>query len=194
MAISTFWSPQAKQWYFSWYWLSRVANSYDTQGLSLSTVALIRIKYSDTKITNDTDWHICHGCAIWNLHDFKTQIMFYILYTSNNLNGYPWAVLPFPFNFVSKWDVSETRQGQAGLSLVIHDLSLPMKDQWSITSMIGTWWIFNQWWRTPKMVTGPQHHHFIRLIIPLTKYFNIFSIFSSESILKLVSKHKMKLC
>ena len=25
-----------------------------------------------------------------------------------------------------------------------------MKDQWPITSMIVTWWIFNQWWPTPK--------------------------------------------
>ena len=28
--ISSIWSPQAKQWYFSWHWLSRVANIYDT--------------------------------------------------------------------------------------------------------------------------------------------------------------------
>ena len=89
-----------------------------SQGLSLSTVALIRIKYSDTKITNDTDWHIFHVCTIWNMHDFKTQIMFYILNTSNKLNGYPWSVLPLPFDFVSKWDVSETRQGQTGLSFM----------------------------------------------------------------------------
>ena len=36
--------------------------------------------------------------------------MFYILNTINKLNGHPWAVLPFPFNFVSKWDVSETNR------------------------------------------------------------------------------------
>ena len=65
-----------------------------------------------------TDWHICHVCAIWNMHDFKTQIMFCILNTSNKLNGHPWEVLQFPFNFVSKWDVSETRQGQAELSFM----------------------------------------------------------------------------
>ena len=58
-------------------------------------------------------------CHIWNMHDFKTQIMFYIPNTtSNKLNGYPWPVLQFPFNFASMWDVGETRQGQTGLSFM----------------------------------------------------------------------------
>ena len=52
------------------------------------------------------------------MDDFKTQIMFYMLNTINKLTGHPWAVLSFPFNFVSKRDVSETRQGQTGLSFM----------------------------------------------------------------------------
>ena len=83
--------------------------------------------------------------------------MFHMLNTINKLTGHPWAVLPFPLNFVSKWDVSETRQGQTGLSFMTCVggacplwACMPMKDQWPITSMIVTWWIFNQWWPTPK--------------------------------------------
>ena len=66
----------------------------------------------DTKITNDTD---CLICAIWNMHAFKSCFIFQTLAISN---GYPWAVLQFPFNFVFMWDVSETRQGQTGLSFM----------------------------------------------------------------------------
>ena len=154
-----------------------------SQGLSLSTVALIRIKYNDTKITNDTDWHACHVCAIWNIHDFKTQIMFYILNTINKLNGHPWGVLPFPFNFVSEWDVSETKQGQTGLSFMTSvGGACPLwACQWKTSDQSHPWLSDDEYsindGQHQKMVTGPQHHHFIKLSFLLQNISIFWTIF-----------------
>ena len=170
-----------------------------SQGLSLSTVALIRIKYNDTKITNDTDWHTCHVCAIWNIHDFKTQIMFYILNTINKLNGHPWGVLPFPFNFVSEWDVSETMQGQTGLSFMTSvGGACPLwACQWKTSDQSHPWLSDDEysindgqhqkWSQVHSTITLSNSHSFYKI-------FQYFELYSSEPIPKLVCKQEMKLC
>ena len=125
--------------------------------------------------------------------------MFYILNTINKLHGHPWALLPFPFNFVSEWDVSETSQGQTGLSFMtsvggacplwacqgkpvtnhIHD-----RHMMNIQSMMAN---TKKWSQVHNTITLSNSHSFYKI-------FQYFELYSIEPIPKLVCKQEMKLC
>ena len=123
----------------------------------------------------------------------------YISNTSNKLNGYPWAMLPFPFNFVSKWDVSETRQLQTGLSFMtcVGGACLLWACQWKTSDQSHPWLPHDEY-----SINDVQHqkwsqvHSTISLSNSsfLLQNISIFWTTFSEPIPKLVFKQEMKLC